>query len=64
MSETKEVKRTAPVAQYTKAQVLQAKRFSNAEKDVFSAILTDDSSYSLDDLNKALADFNRKEVRE
>lgn len=48
---------------YTKQQFIQSKRFSDAQKDVLSAVLDDGKQYTLDDAKKALEQFLRRRVK-
>lgn len=47
---------------YTKQQFLAAKRFAG-QTDMLHALLDDDQVYSMEQVEKLLADFKKKEVR-
>lgn len=54
-------KHDAPV--YTKQQFLGSKRYASAQKDVLSALLKDDETYTTDQVTTLIADFMRKEAK-
>lgn len=59
--ETKTVVKSEP--KFTKAQLLNAKRFTGQEKDVLAAVLEDGVKYSLTDVDKQVKAFKAKEAK-
>lgn len=47
---------------YTKEQILKSKRFAN-RKDALYVLLEDDKKYTLEEVDKILKDFYKKEVK-
>lgn len=48
---------------FTKQQFLSSKQFTAHEKDVISALLQDDKTYSVDTAKKLIKDFLKKEAK-
>lgn len=57
---TKEVKDTQ-VAKYTKSVILSADKLT-WNRDVLAVLLEDDKEYTLDEVEKIVDDFNKREV--
>ncbi|NGP58153.1 hypothetical protein FLT15_07040 [Paenibacillus thiaminolyticus] len=53
----------AAAATYTKDQILGAKRFSNVQKDILGALLDDSQQYTIEQAEKIIKDFEKKEAR-
>ena len=47
---------------YTKEQLLKSKRYAD-NRDVLSAVLKDNNSYTLETVDKLIKDFKRKRVK-
>ena len=47
---------------YTKEQLLKSKRYAD-NRDVLSAVLKDNNSYTLEIVDKLIKDFKRKRVK-
>lgn len=47
---------------FTKHQLAQSQQFSNREKDVLSAILAEDTTYTVQQAKEQLTTFLKKEV--
>lgn len=48
---------------YTKQQLTQSKRFTDAQKDVLRAVLDEGKQYTLEDAKKALEQFLKRRVK-
>ncbi|WP_158081707.1 hypothetical protein [Paenibacillus selenitireducens] len=53
----------AAVTTYTKEQVLGSQRFSNVQKDILGALLGGDQECTLEQAEKLIQEFEKKEVR-
>jgi len=53
-------KQVAPA--FTKHQLVQSQQFSNREKDVLNAILTEETLYTVQQAKEQLTTFLKKEV--
>lgn len=54
--------KTDELAKYTKNAILSAENIVY-NKDVLSVLLEDDKGYTLDEVEKLVDDFNKKEVK-
>jgi len=50
------------VAQYSKSQITESKRFTG-QKDILNGLLEDGKTYTIDDVEKITKTFLRKEVK-
>ncbi|AFL99521.1 hypothetical protein Desde_1089 [Desulfitobacterium dehalogenans ATCC 51507] len=48
---------------YTKAQILQSRRYNARQRDVLDALLQDGVSYTKDEVKKIHSDFLKKEAK-
>lgn len=48
---------------YTKEQILGSQRFSNVQKDILGALLDGEQQYTLEQADKIIKDFEKKEAR-
>ncbi|WP_129600467.1 hypothetical protein [Anaerophilus nitritogenes] len=61
MAEKKQVEQQ--VTAYEKNQIISSKRFNLIEKDVLKNILKDDGKYTIEQVEKLLDEFLKKEVK-
>lgn len=59
---TKQDKEAPQAAGYTKDQIVQSSMFAQ-HRDVVSAFLEDDKTYTLQEVDKVIDDFLKKEVK-
>jgi len=53
---------TVPEVRFTKAQLLAAKKYAD-RRDLLNVVLADDKQYSFAEVDKAINDFMKKEVK-
>jgi hypothetical protein len=52
----------ATASAYTKEQILESQRFTNIQKDVLGALLDEEQQYTLEQVDKAIKDFDKREA--
>lgn len=64
MDDKKQVRTTsAEEVNFSTHQIVSSKKFTYIEKDILKALLDEGKNYSLNEVNKLLLDFNKKEVK-
>lgn len=48
---------------FSKEQIISSSKFTYIEKDTLKALLDEKENYSLNEVDKLLKDFNKKEVK-
>jgi len=51
------------ITTYTKEQILGSQRFSNVHKDILDALLVESQQYTIEQAEKLVKDFEKKEAR-
>ncbi|EJW14723.1 hypothetical protein [Paenibacillus alvei] len=55
--------KAAAATTYTKEQILGSQRFSNVHKDILGALLDGSQQYTVEQAEKLIKDFEKKEAR-
>ena len=61
-NDTVRVQKTGESVQFTKSQILYAEKYSN-RRDLVDALLDENKSYTIEDVDKMIDDFKKGKVR-
>ncbi|SYX84610.1 hypothetical protein [Paenibacillus alvei] len=55
--------KAATATTYTKEQIMGSQRYSSVQKDVLGALLDEEHQYTVEQAEKIIKDFEKKEAR-